>query len=55
MPDLPFIILGIEHVGIAVRDLNKISEYFGDILGIFLLKTNILGDLDVLCDFHNFL
>ena len=53
MPDLPFKILGIEHVGIAVRDLNKISEIFGDILGLELHRRENVTDQKVITDIYH--
>ena len=38
MPELPFKILGIGHVGIAVNDLNGISDVFGDLFLTSLLS-----------------
>ena len=34
MSKLPFSILGIEHVAIAVNELGEPSKIFGDLLGI---------------------
>lgn len=53
MPDLPFKILEIEHVGIAVRDLNKISEIFGDIFGMDLHKRENVTDQQVITDIYH--
>ena len=48
MPKLPFKILGIEHVGIAVEDLNSISEIFGELLGLDLHRREKVDDQQVI-------
>ena len=48
MPKLPFKILGIEHVGIAVKDLNSISEIFGELLGLDLQRREKVNDQQVI-------
>ena len=53
MPELPFKILGIEHVGIAVKDLNSISEIFGDLLGLDLRHREKVDDQQVITDIYN--
>ncbi len=35
-------ILGIEHIGIAVDDLNKTSSFWGNILNIFHTHTEVV-------------
>ena len=53
MPKLPFKILGIEHVGIAVEDLNSISEIFGELLGLDLQRREKVGDQQVITDIYH--
>ena len=52
MPELPFKILGIEHVGIAVDDLNGISDVFGDLLGLKLSSREKIDDQQVITDIY---
>jgi methylmalonyl-CoA/ethylmalonyl-CoA epimerase len=53
MPKLPFKILGIEHVGIAVKDLNSISEIFGEFLGLDLHRRERVDDQQVITDIYH--
>ena len=53
MPKLPFKILGIEHVGIAVKDLNSISEIFGELLGLDLHRREKVDDQQVITDIYH--
>ena len=53
MPKLPFKILGIEHVGIAVKDLNSISEIFGELLGLDLQRREKVNDQQVITDIYH--
>ena len=53
MPKLPFNILGIEHVGIAVKDLNSISEIFGELLGLDLHRREKVNDQQVITDIYH--
>ena len=53
MPKLPFKILGIEHVGIAVEDLNSISEIFGELLGLDLQLSENVDDQQFITDFYH--
>ena len=53
MPNLPFKILGIEHVGIAVKDLNIISDIFGDLLGLNLHRREKVDDQQVITDIYH--
>ena len=53
MNNLPFKILGIEHVGIAVKDLNSISEIFGDLLGLDLHRREKIEDQHVITDIYH--
>ena len=48
----PFKILGIEHVGIAVDDLNGISDIFGDLLGLELRSREKIDDQQVITDIY---
>ena len=52
MPELPFKILGVEHVGIAVEDLNGISDIFGDLLGLELRSREKIDDQQVITDIY---
>ena len=52
MPELPFKILGIEHVGIAVDDLNGISDIFGDLLGLKLRSREKIDDKQGITDIY---
>ena len=53
MSKLPFKILGIEHVGIAVKDLNSISAVFGDLLGLDLHRREKVADQQVITDIYH--
>ena len=53
MPELPFKILGIEHIGIAVNDLNDISDVFGDLLGLELRSREKIDDQQVITDIYH--
>ena len=53
MSKLPFKIIGIEHVGIAVKDLNSISETFGDLLGLDLHRREKIEDQQVITDIYH--
>ena len=53
MPKLPFKILGIEHVGIAVKDLNSISEIFGELLGLDLHRREKVDGQQVITDIYH--
>ena len=53
MPKLPFKILGIEHVGIAVKDLNSVSEIFGELLGLDLHQREKVDDQQVITDIYH--
>ena len=53
MSKLPFKIIGIEHVGIAVKDLNSISEIFGDLLGLDLHRREKIEDQQVITDIYH--
>ncbi len=52
MPELPFKILGIEHIGIAANDLNGISDVFGDLLGLKLSSREKIDDQQVITDIY---
>jgi len=53
MPKLPFKILGIEHVGIAVKDLNNITEIFGELLGLDLHRREKVDNQQVITDIYH--
>ena len=53
MSKLPFKIIGIEHVGIAVKDLNSTSETFGDLLGLDLRRREKVADQQVITDIYH--
>ncbi|SVA48600.1 uncharacterized protein METZ01_LOCUS101454 [marine metagenome] len=44
--------MGIEHVGIAVDDLNGISDVFGDLLGLKLRSREKIDDQQVITDIY---
>tara|TARA_Y100001968_G_scaffold124659_1_gene113649 strand:- start:447 stop:857 length:411 start_codon:yes stop_codon:yes gene_type:complete len=48
-----FKILGIEHVAIAVNDLNQPADVFGNLLGIPHTSTEDVEDQRVLTDIFN--
>tara|TARA_B100002052_G_scaffold16090_2_gene12836 strand:- start:1389 stop:1799 length:411 start_codon:yes stop_codon:yes gene_type:complete len=48
-----FKILGIEHVAIAVNDLNQPADVFGNLLGIPHTSTEDVEDQKVLTDIFN--
>ena len=48
----PFKILGIEHIGIAVDDLNGISDVFGDLFGLELRSREKIDDQQVITDIY---
>ena len=52
MSQKPFKILGIEHVGIAVDDLNGISDVFGELLGLELRSREKIDDQQVITDIY---
>ena len=52
MSQKPFKVLGIEHIGIAVDDLNGISDVFGDLFGIELRSREIVDDQQVITDIY---
>ena len=49
----PFNVLGIEHVGIAVKNLEGISYIFSDILGLDLIGREDVQDQQVLTEIYN--
>lgn len=53
MPELPFKILGVEHVGIAVKDLNNVASVFGDLFGLELHKREKVEDQQVITDIYH--
>ena len=52
MSQRPFKILSIEHVGVAVDDLNGISDVFGDLLGLKLRSREKINDQQVITDIY---
>ena len=52
MSQKPFKILGIEHVGVAVDDLNGISDVFGDLLGLEIRSREKIADQQVITDIY---
>ena len=52
MTQRPFKILSIEHVGVAVDDLNGISDVFGDLLGLELHSREKIDDQQVITDIY---
>ena len=52
MSQRPFKILAIEHVGIAVDDLNGISDVFGQLLGLELQSREMVDDQQVITDIY---
>ena len=52
MSQKSFKILGIEHVGVAVDDLNGISDVFGDLLGLKLRSREKINDQQVITDIY---
>ena len=52
MSKKPFKILGIEHIGIAVDDLNGISDVFCDVLGLKLSSREKIDDQQVITDIY---
>ena len=52
MSQRPFKILSIEHVGIAVDDLNGISDVFGNLLGLELRSREKIDDQKVITDIY---
>jgi len=53
MSQRPFKILGIEHIGIAVDDLNGVADFFGDLLGLELRKREKIADQQVITDIYH--
>ena len=52
MSQIPFKILSIEHVGIAVDDLDEISDVFGNLLGLGLRSREKIDDQQVITDIY---
>ena len=53
MPKLPFKILGIEHVGIAVESLDGLFNIFSDILGLEFIVSEEVKDQQVITDIYD--
>ena len=52
MSQRPFKILGIEHVGVAVENMEVISSIFSDILGLKLIGSEEVKDQKVITDIY---
>ena len=46
-------IIGIEHIGIAVKDLDKDAPFWSKVLGIQQTKTEDVDDQGVITDIYN--
>ena len=46
-------IIGIEHIGIAVKDLSKDAPFWSKILGIERITTEDVDDQGVITDIYN--
>ena len=53
MSQKPFKILGIEHVGIAMENMDGISAFFSDILGLEYSGSEKIDDQQVVTDIFN--
>ena len=53
MSQKPFKILGIEHVGIAMENMEGIFAFFSDILGLEYLGSEKIDDQQVITDIFN--
>ena len=49
----PFKILGIEHVGMAVKNLDDLSNVFSDILGLECIGSEEVKDQKVITDIYD--
>ena len=49
----PFKILGIEHVGMAVKNLDGLSNVFSDILGLECIGSEVVKDQKVITDIYD--
>ncbi len=52
MSQRPFKILSIEHVGVAVDDLNGISDVFGQLFGLEFQSREMVDDQQVITDIY---
>ena len=52
MRQKPFKILGIEHVGMAVKNLDGLSNIFSDILGLEFTGSEEIKDQQVITDIY---
>jgi len=52
MSQKPFKILDIEHIGIAVEDLNGISDVFGKLFGLEFQSREMVDDQQVITDIY---
>ena len=46
-------IIGIEHIGIAVKDLSKDAPFWSKVLGIERITTEDVDDQGVITDIYN--
>ena len=49
----PFKILGIEHVGMAVKNIDDLSNVFSDILGLECIGSEEVKDQKVITDIYD--
>tara|TARA_Y100001970_G_C14136683_1_gene804661 strand:+ start:702 stop:1121 length:420 start_codon:yes stop_codon:yes gene_type:complete len=52
MNNKPFRILGIEHVGVAIKNRQNLNSIFSDILGLECLGSEEVLDQNVLTDIY---
>jgi methylmalonyl-CoA/ethylmalonyl-CoA epimerase len=52
MSQRPFKILSIEHVGVAIENMESISSIFSDILGLKFCGSNEVTDQQVITDIY---
>ena len=52
MNNKPFRILGIEHVGVAIKNRQNLNSIFSDILGLEFLGSEEVLDQNVLTDIY---
>ena len=52
MSQRPFKILSIEHVGVAIENMDGISSIFSDILGLKFSGSNEVTDQQVITDIY---
>ena len=52
MSQRPFKILSIEHVGVAVENMEGISSIFSDVLGLKFSSSEEVKDQNVITDIY---